>query len=36
MAFKMTWVFSSVERSASVSSMRRTKVPPVARAKAQL
>ena len=36
MARRMIWVFSSVERVGSVSSMRRMKVPPLARAKAQL
>ena len=36
MARRMIWVFSSVERSGSVSSMRRMKVPWLARANAQL
>ena len=36
MAFKMIATFSSVERSGSVSSMRKMKSPPMARANAQL
>ena len=35
-ALRMTCTFSSVERSGSVSSMRRMNVPPIARANAQL